>query len=211
MIKKAVQKLSNLIQKPDHSPLRKGKKTNFIFIHINKTGGTSIANAIGLPNKRHLPVREVIEMVGQKEFEDAFVFAVIRNPWDKVVSHYKYRIKTGQTGMTQEGISFKDWVRRTYGQEKDPVYYDIPQMFAPQVDWLRDQNDQITDVHIMKFESLNADFQEVARIIGLRTELPHLNATKKDHYSTYYDGETIEIIRQWFHEDIQRFNYSFEA
>jgi len=45
-------------------PLRQGSNGPFIFIHINKTAGTSIGRAIGLPIKEHLTATEVIARIG---------------------------------------------------------------------------------------------------------------------------------------------------
>lgn len=210
MIRTVARRIKSLIANEDNSPLRKGKNGKFIFIHINKTGGTSIAKAIGLPQKRHLHVKEVISIIGEKEFNTAFVFSVVRNPFDKVVSHYKYRVKTNQTNMANNHISFKDWVKYTYGNEKKSFYYNNPKMFASQSDWLKDSNGIIRVNNILKFETLNSDYKNIAKFLGLQNELLHLNATKKESYSKYYDKETIEIVRNWFKEDIERFSYNFD-
>ena len=71
-------------------PLRKGKKTNFVFIHINKTAGTSINDNIKMYAKPHYTVKEVQEKIGPDWFH-AFTFTVVRNPYDRVVSQYVYR------------------------------------------------------------------------------------------------------------------------
>ncbi len=64
--------------------------------------------------KNHLTVKEVLELVRREEFDHALKFASVRNPWSKVVSHYKYRIKTNQTKMQEKPISFKELVKKTY-------------------------------------------------------------------------------------------------
>ncbi len=210
MFRKLIWKYRTRLFKPNQHPLRKGKYNNFIFIHINKTGGTSIAKAIGLPTIRHLPVKKVIDIVGQKEFEEAFKFTAIRNPWDKVVSQYKYRVNTNQTAMKSNPISFKNWVVKTYG-EQDEYYLDKPKMFAAQSDWLKDYNNQLPNFEIIRFESLHADFQKIAKQIGVKSKLRHLNATQKDVYTDYYDEKTKSIIEDWYKEDIERFGYKYKG
>jgi chondroitin 4-sulfotransferase 11 len=193
----------------NNSLIRKGENTNFIFIHINKTAGTSIGTAIKLPRKSHLTAKEIIKLIGEKSYHKSFKFAVVRNPWSKVVSHYKYRIKTNQTGMKDTNISFKDWVKATYGETKNSVYYDKPKMFYPQVEWLKDNSNQVSVDQIIKFENLAEEFELVRKKIGIATSLPHKNKTNKDNYRDYYDSETKKIIQAWFQEDIKLFNYSF--
>ena len=190
-------------------PLRQGINGPFIFIHINKTAGTSIGKAIGLPMKGHLTATEVIARIGVDKWNAAYKFTLVRNPWDKVVSHYEYRRKKNKTEIASQNISFTDWVKMTYGEEKDTFYYNNPRSFQPQVDWLRDTEGKISMDFIGKFESINEDFQHIKSVIGLDTILPHLNASIRTNYQEYYDDETRTIVARWFREDIEEFGYSF--
>lgn len=203
-----LQKLFYSITHTKPSPLRRGKNGPFIFIHINKTAGTSIGKAIGLPIKDHLTAKEVIAKVGQTKWNEAYKFTLVRNPWDKAVSLYEYRRKKGRTDIAARGISFSDWVKMTYGEDKNYDYYSV-RAFQPQVDWLKDNEGKISMDFVGKFESINADFEQIKDVIGLDTGLPYLNASKRVGYQSYYDDETREIVARWFHEDIDLFAYKF--
>lgn len=194
----------------DRSPLRTGPNGPFVFIHINKNAGTSIGHAVGLPKKQHLTVKEVIEMIGRPAWDGAFRFSIVRNPWDKVVSHYNHRIKTNQTGLKDNPIPFKEWVAATYGPVKDPRYYDQPKMFQPQVEWLRDFEGRIELDLIGRFEDLGTTYRQIAERIGIKTELPHLNRSERSDYRRSYDDETASVVREWFAEDLSRFGYAFD-
>ena len=191
------------------APLRQGSNGPFIFIHINKTAGTSIGNAIGLPIKHHRTAREVIAKVGRDKWDKAYKFTLVRNPWDKVVSHYEYRRKRNKTEVATRNVSFSEWVKTTYGPEKDPFYYNNPRAFQAQVEWLKDDEGKISIDFIGKFETIGEDFEQIKSAIGIEAELPHLNASKRAGYQSYYDDETREIVAQWFHEDIETFGYYF--
>ena len=112
--------------------------------------------------------------------------------------------------MADNHISFRDWVKVTYGDNKNPFYYNNPWVFESQSEWLKDRNGLIRVHNILKFESLNIDFENISKKLGITAKLPHLNATKKECYTKYYDDETIEIVRKWFKEDIELFNYEFD-
>jgi chondroitin 4-sulfotransferase 11 len=191
------------------APLRQGRNGPFIFIHINKTAGTSIGNAIGLPIKHHRTASEVIASIGKDKWNTAYKFTLVRNPWDKVVSHYEYRRKRNKTEVASRNISFSEWVKMTYGQDKDPFYYNNPRAFQPQVEWLKDDEGKISIDFIGKFETINEDFEQIKKAIGIEAELPHLNPTKRADYQSYYDDETREIVAHWFREDIEVFGYRF--
>ncbi len=193
------------------SPLRPGGNGPFIFIHINKTAGTSIGKAIGLPVKDHLTAKEIIARIGMDRWNAAYKFTLVRNPWDKVVSHYEYRRKKDKTKIASRGISFPDWVKMTYGEKKNVFYYNSPKSFQPQVDWLKDNDGKISIDYVGKFESISEDFDQIKRDIGLDAALPHLNATQRTPCQSYYDAETRDIVARWFHEDIEVFGYSFPA
>ena len=194
----------------DTSPLRTGPNGTFVFIHINKNAGTSIGQAIGLPKKQHLTVKEVLEIIGRPAWDGAFRFSIVRNPWDKVVSHYNHRIKTNQTGLKDNPIPFKEWVAATYGPVKDARYYDQPKMFQPQVEWLKDFEARIELDLIGRFEDLGTTYRQIADRLGLKAELPHLNKSERSDFRSFYDDVTASVVGEWFREDISRFGYGFD-
>ena len=204
--------LKNFVSRLLHikpSPLRQGINGPYIFIHINKTAGTSIGNAIGLPVKHHQTAREIIAKIGREKWDTAYKFTLVRNPWDKVVSHYEYRLKRNKTELASRNISFSGWVTKTYGPDKDPFFYNNPKAFQPQVEWLKDDEGKIAIDFIGRFETISEDFNQIKSAIGLEAELPHLNASKRAGYQSYYDEETREIVADWFQEDIALFGYQF--
>lgn len=111
--------------------------------------------------------------------------------------------------VATRGISFAEWVKKTYGPDKDPFYYNNPKAFQAQVEWLKNDDGKIDIDFIGKFETINKDFEQIKTRIGLEAELPHLNASKRAGYQSYYDAETREIVANWFREDIEAFGYQF--
>ena len=123
---------------------------------------------------------------------------------------YEYRRKKNKTEIASRNISFPDWVKMTYGENKDTFYYNNPRSFQPQVDWLKDKEGNISMDYVIRFESINEDFNHVKSVIGLDAALPHLNASARAGYQSYYDDETRDIVAHWFREDIDEFGYSFD-
>jgi hypothetical protein len=181
---------------------------DYVFIHINKTGGSSIEKALSLPFE-HKTARQKIEEFGLSRWESKLSFAVIRNPWDKVVSHYHYRVLTNQTGMANGHIDFNRWVQLAYG-DHDPRYYDQPMMFMPQKEWLIDDNGNIVVDRILRFENLSKDFNELAADLGIRKRLPHVKKSNRaNDFRRYYNKETVKIIADSFAQDIDEFGYDY--
>ena len=179
----------------------------YLFIHINKTGGTSISKALGMPFL-HFTAKEFIAAHGQAVFDALFKFTVVRNPWDKVVSHYHYRVMTNQTSLGTDKMSFNSWVQKAY-LDKDPLLYDIPKMFMPQCDWITDDSGKIVIDSIARYENLNDDFQKLCKILGKKLVLPHLKASTRGDYREYYNENSVRIIGDAFAVDIEQFGYTF--
>lgn len=180
---------------------------DFVFIHINKTGGSSIERALSLPFE-HKTALEKIEELGRKQWEDRYTFTVVRNPWDKVVSHYHYRVQTNQTGLARNKLDFREWVRLTYGV-RSPLYYDKPKMFMPQSEWITDTQGRIVVDGICRFENLRNDFSSVCQELRKDAVLPHIKSSRRGDYRGYYDNDTCKIIEKWFAKDIEVFGYRF--
>lgn len=179
----------------------------YVFIHINKTGGSSIEHALGV-GLDHSTAAEKFEQLGAEAWAKKFTFTMVRNPWDKVVSHYHWRVKTNQTGIADQGLEFSEWVRRAFG-DQDPRYHDDPRMFMPQRQWLVDRNDQMIVEFVGRFENLADDFEVIRRRLDLDATLGHAKPTTRDHYRTYYDSTTQELVERVYAEDLEEFGYSF--
>lgn len=181
---------------------------NFIFVHINKAGGSSVEQALGLPLKNHTTAIEYRELLGEARWKRVFTFSLVRNPWDRAVSQYHFRIQTAQTGMDVSPPTFTEWIRRTYG-EQDPALFNNPKFFAPQYRWISDEAGELIVDMVCKLENITEDFATVCAHINRQVPIPHVNRTKRGPYRDYYDSDTQEVIRRWFERDIELFEYTF--
>jgi hypothetical protein len=65
--------------------------------------------------------------------------------------------------------------------------------------------------HVMRFESLQADFDRVCERVGVpKCHLPNRNKSNRVHYSQYYDDDLIELVARRHAFEIRQFGYEFE-
>ncbi len=62
---------------------------------------------------------------------------------------------------------------------------------------------------LIRFESLQADFDHVCKELGAELVLSHLNKSDHQHYSNYYDDAMVEFVRKWHKRDIEEFGYEY--
>ncbi|MEM6484042.1 MAG: sulfotransferase family 2 domain-containing protein [Pseudomonadota bacterium] len=196
----------------------------FLFVHIPKTGGNSVQDALrayaddeiitphkhqdgierfelsnkSYGTKKHATFAEYSLAVGREELASLFKFSTIRNPWDRMVSFYfsphRGSIKWDREGFIQ--LVREQPIARTYlctdADKAEPL----------------DCNFDL----IMKFESLEDDFFDAARQLSIDTyTLPRRNVSTHQHYSYYYDDEIKDLVSAKFSEEIDFWNYEFEA
>jgi hypothetical protein len=190
-----------------HRTLRERYLRPFVFIHINKTGGSSIEKALGI-GQDHSTALEKYRQLGAAAWDRKYTFAMVRNPWDKVVSHYHYRVRTNQTGLGDRPIPFEEWLQRCY-VDRDPRYYDQPRMFMPQRQWLVDEEDQLLVEFIGRFETLREDFAEVCRHLSIDAELGHAKPSPRGCYRDYYSPQSEALVAGVFAADLELFGYRF--
>ena len=208
------------------------RQRKIIFIHIPKTGGTSIEDIIWGTNRKqrspeqlwmgivgpgrnkyqtgglqHLLAAQVRREVGADLFGACFKFAVVRNPWDKAVSQYVY-MKQRRDLRRRIGInrfsSFKTYLSRLH--RFDHVQW------MPQWRFLLDENGEMLMDFIGRFEDFEADVRNALAQVNIPCNtLPHEKKGKRDHYARYYDQESREMVAHIYAKDIELFGYSFES
>ena len=178
-----------------------------VFMGINKTGSSSICawletHQISYCMSRYRENDDLkFSLIEQITTRDLNAFALVRNPWDRAVSSWKYC-------MAKKGLSpctFKQFL--CMPREKMTPQ----QRYHSGAQWLHivDRNGEIAYLnHIGRFEDLNATCKWISDTMGFgpKQQLPHLKQMDRGHYSRYYDSETIQKVAQDFSRDIEMFD-----
>jgi len=210
---------------PDHGPLNVNDELRCIFVHIPKAAGSSIKQALALPGNGHLPWYYYAQHYADR-WARYLTFAVVRNPWDRVVSAYHYAIMPSSYWhntrlgphpdfATLEHRSFAECCRMLV-EERDPL---VHESWIPQHRWIVDQaagagtqaRGEIAVDMVLRQERLEEDFAGLARRLGLEAvELPRVNTSERaSDYRSCYDAETRALVARAYERDIELFGYSF--
>lgn len=176
------------------------------FIHINKTAGSSVEKALGLPFA-HYTARDRIERLGLVEWNRRYSFTIVRNPWERLVSQYHHRKGHGRVLPDQK---FADWVRGVL-VEQDQSLKIQPLMFVNQLDWISSTSGEVVVDDIFRYEHLRRDFAVLCGKLDKRTTLPHEKPSAHEHFSSYYDTRTADIVGAYFERDIVLLGYQFDV
>ena len=185
---------------------------------------------LGPPRLAHLTAEDYVryKYMTREQFDSYFKFAFVRNPWDRMVSCYKY------LGMPLE-LEFKQYLTGRYlTKEWKTMYW----FTRPQSEYLYDESGRLMVDFVGRFENLQADFNKVCERIGIAAvELPYANRSetkpvqssstlatvkkllspsdravteKPRRYQDYYDDESRDIVAELYKRDIELFGYSFD-
>jgi hypothetical protein len=177
-------------------------KLRFIFIHIPRTGGTSIENALGRAvDDAQQIIRSHATISELKTHPKYQAFAWVRDPWDRALSVYAYYVRRKFQAVRSE------W------QPSQKEFFEFLKSPPLDIRWaMRQQTAYITGRHVEigRFENLEHDFREMCRLIGLPLdiELRHLNGTDSLALSGYYDKWAIWRVRELFPQDVEQLGYS---
>lgn len=188
------------------------------FIHIPKTAGTSLIKSLDIPKLgyTHVPVR-ILERLYPREIEDYFVFSVVRNPWDRLVSSYEYTRQVSswdkQRGWAERnigGLNFTAFLRRL---ESSPRYRRAImgyEFFFPQSYFLTRRDGRIRADLIIKYEQLAEGHKRLLEHFPDAAPLGHSRKnTQRRAYQDYYTEETRDIVAALYRNDIRNFSYEF--
>ncbi|MBX2849572.1 MAG: sulfotransferase family protein [Acidiferrobacterales bacterium] len=205
-------------------------RKQFIFIHITKTAGTSIRAALqpysidtptdkwhsflrrfDLPKDyrrfkfpRHAFLSAADKKIPNDLYQSYFKFAVVRNPWDRLVSSYHsdYGLKKERNPNRkyQQPVSFYDYLCKQRQRKNF------------QLERIVNLEGDIDLDFMLRFEQLNSDIEALGNQIGVDIELPHRNHSlrKKNRYQDYYDQQSKEYVGKFWREEIELLGYQFD-
>ena len=176
-----------------------------LFIHIPKNGGTSVhkemTNILSFGHYRWRDVPRDIRYIHQS-------FAVIRNPWARMVSRYVMGIPTSNTndhGTTWN--TFEEFLETRHiwiNEHLDPI-----RSWNTQYDYVCDEND-IVRCDILRLEFID---DELSPYLNLNT--PYIvrenGGDYTRNYQDYYNEQTIQIVADWYEQDIDYWGFDFDT
>lgn len=193
----------------------------FIFIHIWKTGGTSIREALkpfcqdSPMCPQHTTARDIADAY-PNEWREYKKFTVIRNPWDLIVSLYYWLRQNDAHDLHRFALSlsfdeFLCWLSNTEMEYPEWSEHGSAKIYR------RTQTNFISDIlgrpsidKAVRFENLHDGFKGLCEEFGLgEVCLPHIGASQHQYYRDCYSSCGREIVRNLFKEDIVNFGYRF--
>jgi len=169
------------------------------------------------------PPRPAVD--GERFYPGLFTFAFVRNPWDRLVSCYRDKIRGEAddfTGFAESGVAhclagfdvftaqmaFEDFVRAVAAIPDD----EADDHFRSQHPYLTNSSGAIAVDVVGRFENLDSDFRDIVRTAGLPLAfpLPRLQAARVSHrYQDFYAPATRKAVARRYARDIDLFSYEF--
>ncbi|MDU8909909.1 sulfotransferase family 2 domain-containing protein [Aestuariicoccus sp. MJ-SS9] len=207
----------------------------YIFVHIPKTGGTSMALALearamaddiligDTPKARrrkgrlaqltargrlwkHSTLADIDGVLTPAEIAGMFTFTLVRNPWDRLVSYYHWlRAQRFDHPAVTLAQSLGFADFLTHPQTVGAITAN------PYGSYMRDAGGTERASAYLRLEHLSEDIAPLAEHLGFTPALPHRNrSARAADFRGYYTDALAEHAAALCAEDIARFDYRFD-
>ena len=195
-----------------------------IFIHIPRTGGTSIEHAVFGGNwwsidkkTKHITASQAKKFYAEY-WDSYFKFSFVRNPFDRAISLLNFsEMYYGSKESQILTLNHIDWYKQRFGApytvEYDHRFYErsdvIKETHAPNQVYGNIIDEEIDFVG--KFENLQDDVDFVYEKLGIKKKVvPHaaksakLSSDKRSHYESL---AIKRLVAELYYNDFKQFGY----
>ena len=191
-----------------------------LFVHIPKCAGVAVSRALfGGLGGGHLPVAHYQLVFDAAQYTRLFKFAVVRNPYDRLLSAYRFLARGGLNAQDAAWAArtlpayngFADFVERwlTPARAAQVLH------FRPQVSFLRIPGRADIEVDFLaRQEKLADDFGRLCTRLGV-AHLPlgeeNRSSQANTDYRPAYSQRARMIAANVYGEDLAVFGYDFDS
>jgi len=206
----------------------------YVFVHIPKTGGTSLASALeeramrddiligdtpkakrrkhrleGIKTSgrlwKHAGLRDIDGLISAEELKGMFAFTLVRNPWDRVASYYHW-LRTQR--FDHPAVQLAKGLNFNEFVQHETIARGFET--APACSYMTTVAGVEQCAAYIRLEAFEEDAVPLFDHLGFSISLPHLNrSSRAADYRSYYDDATRRAVAAWCASDIARFGYRF--
>lgn len=187
-------------------------KHKALFLHLPKNGGGSISHILEKqPHFKPIPAkgkiqngvfRNVINQLQLRKYNvneilnEYFIFSVVRNPYDRLVSGWKYLKKNKSFSEIVHNLN------KERNTNNDWVWHAV----LPQSTHLL--NFQYIN-KLCRFESYEEEIRNVLKRFDIVVDgkIPHIHKTNNYNFKQHYNSELYDIVYKFFKKDFKQLNY----
>jgi hypothetical protein len=194
-------------------------QAGILFIHVPKAAGTSFNQALYGRFMGHVRAKDIARW-GSPRLKELARVAVTRNPWDRLLSAYRFAKHGGGVGGANAGgirnpeqyqapefetfeTFVTDWLA-----PRDPARLDY--VFQPQSLYVCDGHNRVIVDHIGHYEDLQGTVDFIRQTLPAFAGIPRSNRSGDPlDYRRFYTPKLIEIVGAKYAQDVTNFGYEF--
>ena len=186
------------------------------FVHIPKTAGSAVSSWLKthahgtdyMPltfGSKHWEFSKIHRHMRNRRLNPGIVVVVVRNPYDRLVSTWAYYRRRRKSWCPE---NFRDFVLNTsWGNAK-----------RLQTSFFKFSETIQSETIVLRFENLATDFRQIQSLCTVAlndtaindSPLTIKNKSEHEHYSSYYDAETINAVQKRHGMDLRLLGYNFD-
>lgn len=182
------------------------KTQKWAFIHIPKTGGTSVNKVLlDINDTEFITSHDSIRAIPDDNY---FVFTIVRNPFTRFMSAWLHGIRKGNYST-----DFNKFIKEF---NQNDVWF-LPQQYY----FEQGKTEKRKITYTVKYENLESGIKKPFEFLKIHSDLPHLNKNpiydrhpvlnQEKYYKHFYTEEWMkDWVRERYKNDFTLFNYGLD-
>ena len=154
---------------------------------------------------KHSTLRDIDGIVDAPAMQDYFLFTIVRNPWDRMVSYHHWAQEQGFDHPVVRAARDHDFAEFLHHPD---VWR--PLQASPYRSYVQGPSGADHFNLYVRLEHLTSDIAPLEEHLGFRIDVAHVNASARDRdYRAHYTNDLRDHVARICADDIARFEYAF--